>query len=118
MNGTGSLLNTFALKIHLSQIPNKHHRHTDYLFNSTHKIHHTRRYRILSSQQKTATDNASPGTVEEIDELLNALVLSQFSYVGSQDYEHIFPPLLFAYLCLYHFKGGENATFGLQLGNI
>jgi len=31
------------------------------------------------SQQRTAKDNASPGTAEEIDELLNALVLSQFS---------------------------------------
>jgi len=29
-----------------------------------------------------------------------------------------FFPLLFAYLCLCHFKGGENATFGLQLGII
>jgi hypothetical protein len=34
---------------------------------------------IFSSQQRTAKDNASPGTAEELDELLNALVLSQFS---------------------------------------
>jgi len=68
-----------ALKIHLSQIPNNHHRHTDHLLNSTHNIHHTCRYRIFSSQQRTAKDNASPGTAEEIDELLNALVLSQVS---------------------------------------
>ena len=40
---------------------------------------HTRSYMIFSSQQRTAKDNASPGTAEEIDELLNALVLSQFS---------------------------------------
>ena len=66
-----------ALKIHLSQIPNNHHRHTDHLLNSTHKIHHNRRYRIISSQQRTAKDKASPGTAEEIDELLNALILSQ-----------------------------------------
>jgi hypothetical protein len=68
-----------ALKIHLSQIPNNHHHHTDHLLNSTHKIHHTRRYRIFSSQQRTAKDNASPGTAEEIDKLLNVLVLGQFS---------------------------------------
>jgi hypothetical protein len=108
-----------ALKIHLSQIPNKHHRHTDHLLNSTHKIHHTRMYRIFSSQQRTAKDNASPGTAEGIDELLNALILSQSALnVGSQDYEHIFFPLPFAYLCWCLFKGGENATFGLQLGII
>ena len=93
-----------ALKIHLSQIPNKHHRHTDHLLNSTHKIHHIRRYRIFSSQQRTAKDNASPGTVEEIDELLNALFLASLvKNVGSQDYEHIFFPLLFANLCVCHF---------------
>ena len=31
---------------------------------------------------------------------------------------YFFSPLLFAYLCLCHFKGGENATFGLQIGII
>ena len=93
-----------ALKIHLSQIPNKHHRHTDHLLNSTHKIHHTRRYRISSSQQRTAKDNASPGTAEEIDELLNALVLSQLAKnVGSQDYEHIFFPSALCFFMLVSF---------------
>jgi len=66
------LLNTtgpIALKFHPSQIFNNHHRHTDHLLNSTHKIYHTRRYRFFSSQQRTAKDNASPGTAEEIDKL-------------------------------------------------
>jgi len=67
-----------ALKIHLSQIPNKHHRHTDHLL-TTRTRFITHWYRIFSSQQRTAKDNASPGAAEEIDELLNALVLSQFS---------------------------------------
>jgi hypothetical protein len=57
--------------------PQQHHCHTDHHLNSTHKIHHTRRYGIFSSQQRTAKDNANQGTAEEIDELLNALVLSQ-----------------------------------------
>ena len=38
-----------------------HHCHTDHHMNSTHNIHHTCRYRIFSSQQRTAKDNSSPG---------------------------------------------------------
>jgi hypothetical protein len=53
-----------ALKIHLPQIFNNHHRHTDHHFNSTHKNHHTHRYRMFSSQQRTAKDNASLGTAK------------------------------------------------------
>ena len=73
-----------ALKIHLSQIPNNHHRHTDHLLSSTHKIHHTCKYRIFSSHPAAdSKDNASPGTAAEIDELLIAMpwfiVSSQFS---------------------------------------
>jgi len=48
-----------TLKIHLSQIPNSYHRHTDHHLDSTHNIHHTHRYRIFSRQQQTAKDNAS-----------------------------------------------------------
>jgi len=47
--GCPSCCRRLLLEIHFSQIHNNHNRHTDHHLDSTHKIHHTRRYRIFSS---------------------------------------------------------------------